>query len=281
MNFDLVLTTDAGRAPAGTAPEGTPWVHRTFTPGAGPRWRAIAEMLAANEAAWQEADHMLILADDVEIGATAVSELFRVMRTCELRIAQPSLAWSSHFADPTTLHNPCFVFRHTNRVDTAAIAFSTDALRQCLPLLREVPDAALLARLLPAMQDDPLAAAVIVDAVQALRTAPAAPEEFDEPTWPAALQVDGPHRESSYSWGGLNLRGQYVCLFTESRDEFLGGLAAGYACAVQEAQPIGEVFLTHFARSLETAPGPLELRPPVPPTPALRPSPIIDHRATA
>jgi len=277
MTFDLVLSSAACKPPAGTPQGGTPWIHRTFELGAGPRWRAIAEMLARNEAVWKDAGCVLILADDVEIGATAVSELFRVMRTCELRIAQPSLAWSSHFVDPTTLHNPCFVFRHASRVDTAAIAFSTAALRQCLPLLREVPDAAVLARLLPASQDDPLAAAVIVDGVQAQRTAPPAAEEFDEPAWPAALQGDGPHREGAFSWGGLGLRGQYVALFTETRDEFLGSLAAGYACAVQEAQPIGEVFLTHFARSLDTPPGPLELRPPMP---ALRRSPIVDHRVS-
>lgn len=278
MSFDLVLTSAAGKAPAGTPPAGTPWIHRTFELGTGPRWRAIAEMLARNEAVWKDAGCVLVLADDVEIGATAVSELFRVMRTCELRIAQPSLAWSSHFVDPTTLHNPCFVFRHASRVDTAAIAFSADALRQCLPLLREVPDAAILSRLLPASQDDPLAAAVIVDGVQAQRAAPPAPEEFDEPAWPAALQGEGPHREGSYSWGGLGLRGQYVCLFTETRDEFLGSLAAGYACAVQEAEPIGEVFLTHFTRSLDTPPTALALRPP---TPRLRRSPILDHPTTA
>jgi len=278
MSFDLVLTSTTGIAPAGEPLPGAPWVHRTMTLGPGPRWRAIAEALAAAPEAWAEAGCVLILADDVEIGATAVSELFRVMRTCGLRIAQPSLAWRSHFADPTTLHNPCFVFRWANRVDTAAVAFSAEALRQCLPLLREVPDPATLARLLPAMQDEPLRAAVIVDGVQAQRTAPPAPDEFDEPRWPAVLDVDGPHRESSFSWGGLGLRGGFVGLFDETRDEFLGSLASGYACAVQDAAAIGEVFLQHFSRSLEPAPQALSLKPPVP---KLRRSPIIDHRATA
>ncbi len=278
MSFDLVLTSTAGIAPAGTPLAGAPWIHRTLELGDGPRWRQVALALAADPALWQDAGCVLILADDVEIGATAVSELFRVMRTCGLRVAQPSLAWSSHFADPTALHNPCFVYRHANRIDTAAVAFSADALRDCLGVLHDAPDAAILARLLPTGQDEPLRAAAIVDAVQALRTAPAAPEEFAEPAWPDVLAFDGPHREASHTWGGLGLRGQYVSLFDTTRDEFLGSLTAGYACAVQDPQPIGEVFLQHFSRSLEAAPQPLVLRPAVP---QLRRSPIIDHRATA
>lgn len=276
MSFDLVLTSSSGRAPAGEPLPGTPWQHRTISLAEGPRWREIALALLAEPAAWQDAGFVLVLADDIEIGATAVSELFRVMRTCGLRIAQPSLAWRSHFADPTTLHNPCFVFRHVNRVDTAAVAFSVDALRECLGLLREVPDPALLARLLPALQEDPLRGAVVVDGVQAERLAPAAPEELADPAWPAPLQVEGAHLESSFTWGGLGLRGRYLAMFDDTRDELLGSLAAGYACAVQDPQPIGEVFLQHFARSLEPAPKALSLAPP----PArLRRSPILDHRA--
>jgi hypothetical protein len=278
MSFDLVLTGAAGLAPAGVPLAGAPWIQRALALDAGPRWRAIAEALLAQPELWQDAGCVLVLADDVEIGATAVSELFRVMRTCGLRVAQPSLAWRSHFADPTTLHNPCFVYRHANRVDTAAIAFSADALRDCLPLLRDAPDAALLARLLPAGQDEPLRGAAVVDAVQALRTAPAAAEEFAEPAWPEILQGDGPHREAGFSWGGLGLRGQYTSLFDTTRDEFLGALTAGYACAVQDAQAIGEVFLQHFSRSLEAAPQPLVPRAPAP---RLRRSPILDHRTTA
>jgi hypothetical protein len=275
MSPDLVLTGPAGRAPSGEPLAGTPWRHHALALGEGPRWRAIAEALLAQPAAWQDAGFVLVLADDVEIGATAVSELFRVMRTCALRIAQPSLAWRSHFADPATLHNPCFVFRHASRVDTAAVAFSVDALRQCLPLLREAPEPALLARLLPALQAEPLRGAAIVDAVQALRAAAPAPEEFAEVDWPQELRVDGAHHEASLSWGGLGLRGRYVALFDETRDEFLGSLAAGYACAVQEAQPIGEVFLQHFTRSLEAAPQAVSLAPPAP---RLRRSPILDRR---
>ena len=278
MSIDLVLTGAAGIAPAGVPLAGTPWIHRALALGEGPRWRAIAEALLAQPALWQDAGCVLVLADDVEIGATAVSELFRVMRSCGLRIAQPSLAWRSHFADPVTLHNPCFVYRHANRVDTAAIAFSADALRDCLPLMRDVPDAAILARLLPTGQDEPLRAAAIVDAVQAQRTAPAAPEELAEPAWPELLCFDGPHREAGYSWGGLGLRGQYASLFDATRDEFLGSLAAGYACAVQDPLPIGEVFLQHFSRSLEAAPQPLVLPAPAP---RLRRSPILDHRTAA
>jgi hypothetical protein len=282
MSFDLVITSDRRGPPAGEQHPEHPWAHGTLPLGDDrPRWRAIAEEMQADAAAWADAGWLLFLADDVEMSAEAVSDLFRIMHSCELRVAQPSLAWQSHFAEPTTLHNPSFVFRWANRVDMAAIAFHADTLRQCLPLLQGVPDEAALARLLPACLDEPLRACAIVDAVEASRTAAPAPHEAAEPAWPAALAVDGAHREPSFSWGGLSLRGTYSSLFDGTRDEFLGGLAAGYACAVQETEPIGEVFLQHFARSIEPAPQALRLGSAPAPTPALRPSPIFDRAAAA
>jgi hypothetical protein len=262
---DLVLTGLRGRVPAGQpAPGAAPWTWRQVDLGDGqvPRWRAIAQALAESPALWQDAGHVLVLADDVEIGATGVGELFHVMRQCELQVAQPSLAWRSHFAEPTALHNPSFLLRHTNRLDLAAVAFSAAALRRWLPWLAALPDTAALARLLPLACDDPLRATAVVDAVQVERTAPAAEAEFAEPEWAGELQADGPHREAAACWGGISLRGRAVSLFDDTREEFLGLLAAGYACAVPEPQPIGEVFLQHFARSLEPAPQPLRLPSP-------------------
>ena len=171
-------------------------------------------------------------------------------------------------------------FTHANRVDTAAIAFSADALRQCLPLLRDAPDAALLARLLPASQVEPLRGAAIVDGVQAQRTAPAAAEEFAEPEWPQALAGDGPHREAGYSWGGLGQRGQYT--FQPVRrdprrvprqpDRRLRLRGAGSAADRRDLP------CSTSRAALEAAPQPLVARAP---RPQLRPSPILDRRATA
>lgn len=281
MSVDLVLTTGAQ-----ALAEGDTWATGTLAlpphdPAA--RWAAVAAELEANAAAWDVVDHVLVLADGVQLTAHAVAELFRIMRQGGLEIAQPSLGWSSHFTTPTALHNPSFVLRFVNCVDTHALAFSTRALRRWLPLMRAFPGDAALARLLTLCHETPLSAAAVVDAVQALRTLPPADHETAPPQWPAPLEATGPHHEAPMTWGGLALRGRCVALFDESREEFLGLLTAGYACAVQEPEPIGEVFLAHFARSLEPPPPAVSLQPCAgsSPPPPLRRSPIIDHTKTA
>lgn len=279
----VLLLGPRGREPLGEAPAGAPgWrvLRLERQPSADTPWAERAAFLAAHPTLWQDAPQLLAWDDDVEISAVAVAELLRVMRQHGLSLCQPSLAWQSHFVDPTTLHNPSFVFRHTSRVDPAVLAIGQAELRRLLPLIQALPGRAALSRLLPACQDVPQAGAAVVDAVQALRTAEPAADEAAEPAWPAALAGDGPQHEGPLSWGGLGQRGQRARLFDDSRETFLGLLAAGYACAVAEPQPIGEVFLQHFARSLAPPPPPLDLRAPAQraTAPALRRSPILDHR---
>jgi len=283
MTTAVILLGPQGQEPIGEAPAGAPaWrIVRMDQPLSADRpWAERAAFLAAHPALWQDAPQVLAWDDDVEIQAVAVAECLRLMRQHGLSLCQPGLAWSSHFADATTLHNPSFVYRYTSRLDTAVLAMGGGELRRLLPLLQALPARAALARLLPACQDVPQAGAAVLDAVQALRTAAPADTEFTEPEWPAVFAADGPQHEASLSWGGLGLRGQRVSLFDDSRETFLGGLAAGYACAVAEPQPIGEVFLQHFTRSLQPPPAALDLRAPDQrgTTPALRRSPIIDHR---
>lgn len=282
---DLVLIGLNGLPPHGDpGPGDVPWALVPLPVPALPAhagggmalWRARVEALMARPALWQHAEHVLWLDDDVEISATGVTELFRLMRLHRLAVAQPSLAWRSHFCDAATLHNPSFMLRHVNRVDPAALAFSQAALRQFLPLLAAVPDPACLARLVPACQPDPLHGAAVVDAVQCQRTrAPADSEMADTPPWPPSLAGAGPHTEAAYTWGGLGQRGQRVGLFDPTREELLGLLTAGYACAVQEPAVLGEVFLQHFLRSLEAAPLPMSFQGPGGQARPLRRSPIV------
>ncbi|MBQ0941963.1 hypothetical protein KAK07_01310 [Ideonella sp. 4Y16] len=279
----VILLGPQGREPIGDAPAGAPaWrIVRMDRPLSADRpWAERVAFLAAHAALWQDAPQVMAWDDDIEIQAVAVAECLRLMRQHGLSLCQPGLAWNSHFADATTLHNPCFVYRHTSRLDSAVLAFGTAALRRLLPLMQAMPSRNALARLLPACQDVPQAGAAVLDAVQALRTSAPADEEFAEPDWPAVLAEDGPQHEAALSWGGLGLRGQRVALFDDSRETFLGLLAAGYACAVAEPLPIGEVFLQHFTRSLAPPPAALDLRAPDQrgSAPTLRRSPIIDHR---
>lgn len=281
--LDWVLTGPGAPTPAQPAglPADAGWQHLRLddTPTGCADW---ARALRRHAGTWRQGGLVLLLSDDVDLAAPAITELFRSMRQHQLAVAQPSLAWHSHFADAATLHNPSFQWRHVNRVDPSALAFRADLLAALLPALDENPDAAQWARLLPALMPDPLHGAAVVDSVQAVRRRAPDEAELAEPAWPARLDVDGPHREPGYSWGGLGLRGQAVSLFDERREEFLGLLTSGYACAVQEPMPIGEVFLQHFLRSLSPAPGPLTrpaAPPPTAPLPALRRSPIVAQRA--
>ena len=148
---------------------------------------AIARHLLHRPALWQDAAFVLCLADDVNIGAAGVDELFRVMRQHGLRAAQPSLAWRSHFVDAATLNNPSFLLRYTNRVDFAAIAFETAALRRWLHLLSALFDAATLARVLPLCCEETSGAR--------RRRRPNAPapaeRQFPAPAWTGALRLTG------------------------------------------------------------------------------------------
>lgn len=287
---DVVLTGPTGIEPTGrdTLPEqGVPWAwgRLPLPAAAGPaRWTALVGLLAQHPALWQDAEYLLLLDDDVQISAADVSTLFRLMREGGLSLAQPSLSWRSHFTDPTTLHNPSFVLRHTNRLDAAALAFSREALQRALPLIQALPHPEQIARVLPAAQAMPWQTAAVVDAVQVERTA----EPCAEPAiWPDEL-AEGPHAEPGTTWGGLSIHGDLVSLFQTTREHCLGLVAAGFAAAVQEPQPIGEVFLQHHLRSLAPPPEPLRLglapasapsSPAHPPLPVLRRSPIVEPAA--
>lgn len=279
---NLVFIGAAGSLPGGETPPGdTPWdcIRLPATTDSATPWRERADTLLAQIAVWQRAPYVLLLDDDVQISAAAISELFRVMRQYDLHLAQPSLAWQSHFVDTTALHNPSFVLRYTNRLDSAALAFSGPMLRASLGLLGAMPQRNALSRLLPACQDPTTRGAAVIDAARAQRTLPTTDAEFADPDWQGLLEPAGPHHEPATCWGGVGLRGQRVSLFDETREEFLGLLTAGYACAVQEPQPIGEVFLQHFVRSLQPVPQAIQALTATAPTPTPRLSPIIDHTA--
>jgi hypothetical protein len=257
---DLVLLSPGAEAPALSVGAETPWVTLQL-PIETADWPAIAAALQAEPEAWADAGLVLVLGPGVRISGEAVVELFRIMRQHGLTIAQPSLTWRSHFVEPVTLHNPSFAWRHTSRIDTRAMAFEASALRRSLPLAASAASAAEFGRLLAATQARPDAGVAVIDAVQAERTTEPAADEWPQDGWPDDA-------EPAVTWGGCGQRGQRVTLFDATREECLGLLTAGFACAVQEPQAIGEVFLAHFVRSLETPPRPIM------PAPAIQPSPL-------
>ena len=276
----VLLFSDQGPAPDGDLPDGqAPFdVLRLQDLGDG-GWPRVLACLLAEPALWQDAEQILLPQDGIALRAAGASELFRVMRQHQLPIAQPSLSWRSHFSEPVCLHNPSFVLHHTNRLEARALAFSRDALAAWLPRMAEWPDAVLLGRLLPALQADPTRGVAVVDTVQCERTLPLSEAETSPPAWPSAWAGEGPWQEPGLTWGGVGMRGQVVHLFDDTREACLGLMAAGFACAVQEPEPIGEVFLQHFLRSLNPAPEAVAPVPAGPAVPRLRRSPIMPASA--
>lgn len=250
---DLVLR---GRTPLSPDPAAT-WECVSLPGLESVAWTDRVAPLVATHPAWRDAGLVLVLADDVEITPTAVTELFRLMRLHGLSLAQPSLAWRSHFVEPVTLHNPSFAWRHASRVDPAALAFAPAALATFCELASHAASTAELSARAAAWGPDPTATAAIVDAVQCVRTAEPAADEWPSPDHPAA--------EPALTWGGLGLRGRRVSLFDDTREECLGLLGAGVACAVQEPHAIGDAMLQHFLRSLDPPPAAAHEAAPVAP----------------
>lgn len=290
----VLLFSDQGPAPDGELPDGLQAFDVLRLQGLGDGgWPLLTQCLLDQPELWQDAEQILLLQDGVQLGAAGASELFRVMRQHDLSVAQPSLSWRSHFSEPVCLHNPSFIWHHTNRIETRAMAFSREALRAWLPLMARYPDPVLLARLLPAVQADPSRGIAVVDTVQCDRTEALTDAEMAAPAWPDGETGTGeppggsesPLQELGLTWGGLGPRGQMVHLFDETREACLGMVAAGFACAVQEPEPIGEVFLQHFLRSLGAAPEALTLPAATPMSaaaavaPRLRRSPILPQQA--
>ena len=110
-------------------------------------WADIGDALAHLAPQWLAAEQVLLLMPGMQMDASQALALFEVQRRHGLALAQPSLSWDGYFADPCTLHNPAFVYRHTNRLDPHALAFSREGLQACLPVMGALPAAAAWARL--------------------------------------------------------------------------------------------------------------------------------------
>lgn len=220
-------------------------------------WRQLAPALLERAAIWESCELVLVLTDDVSIGASEVTELFHVMRANHLTLAQPSLSWQGHAVDITTRHNPAFTFRRTSCVDSAALAMSSAQMRDMLPLMAALPEPMLIARLLPACQSDPVAGAAVVDSVQAMRQAP--PTGHEPPaSWPDALQRGGSHLEGAYAWSGQTAAGLALSLFEDSCTTFIGQLAMGFATQGPDPDALGRLLMAHSARSNGPRPQPVQ-----------------------
>lgn len=229
---------------------------RVFEVTAGaPPFAKLHAVLTASMDDWREGGHVFFAADDLDATPEEIEQTFASASARALAVAQPSLGWRSHFESVTTLHNPGLELRYVSRVDTGALCVTTAHLLEILPLFEADPWGAALGQILPALQAQPSRGAAVIDAVQVLRTQPiAAPSDEALQMGAAIVERLGVTLEGDYSWGGVDRDGKTLSLFDETREHFLGRLLCGYATAVQDPQPLGEVLVSHLVRSLDKAP---------------------------
>jgi len=232
------------------------------------KWQVLFEALKDTGRQWAQYRHVFLPDDDLDITPEEIEALFSIAEEEGFALCQPSLGWRSHFTEAISLHNPLFRWRSVNAVDFAAPCFEAQALAQAVPLFAQDPTASLLGRVIPARLAKAHRVTAVVDAVQVLRTQAhqAEPAPLSETLAAEAAALEA----GEFNWGGMGTRGQRLSLFSDAREAFLGALVTGYACAVQEAQVLGEVFLQHFMRSLEPPPAAFEPAS----RPSLRRSPI-------
>lgn len=250
------------------------------------KWATLAALLSLTAEQWASYDYVFLPDADLEASSDEINRLFDAAAAHRLALCQPSLGWRSHFRHPVSLHNPSFTLRQVNSIDLAAACFDATFLRSVLPMLALDPHGQVLGRVLPQMLRAAKQPCAVIDAVQVFRTS----EPLDRTLEHTAAELLSRFtlRDDEISYGGIGARGQRVSLFDSTREECLGLLVTGYACAVQEPAPLGEVFLQHFLLSLDdveaatayAGANAVPASPAQPPSGALRPglraSPVME-----
>jgi len=261
MPQDLVVIGPRGQVPFGDE-KGSPrpWkvLQLTEPLDSEQPWCQMAPALMARFCDWESCGLVLTLTDGVTISADHVTELFRLMRAHDLTLAQPSLSWNGDAIDITTRQMPSFLFRRTSCVDSAALAMSSTQMRDMLPLMAALPAPALIARLLPACQSDPMLGATVIDAVQALREPRRLAREPLPPVWPEPLRRGGSHLDGAFTWSGQTVAGLYLGLLDESSRYFIGQLALDLASLGLAPELIGQFLMAHSTRSHGARPLPVQ-----------------------
>lgn len=136
------------------------------------KWPRVADLLAADPAAFERWDAVWFPDDDVAVDAPTVERFFALFHERRLALAQPALTDDSFWSHELTLACPSFSLRYTNFVEVMAPAFSRDALRTCAPTFGQSRSGWGLDFAWTRLLGDPRDAIAIVDATPMRHTRP-------------------------------------------------------------------------------------------------------------
>jgi hypothetical protein len=222
----------------------------------GPKWPALAKLIAATRDAWNAYDYVWLPDDDLATTAADIDRMFELSAALELDLAQPSLSWDSYFSIPLTLHNRAYRVRFTSFVEPMAPLFSRRLLERALPTFSESISGWGLDYVWPRLLANPLRQCAILDRIQVRHTRPVGgpnyafnrtagveprKEMFD------LLRRHGMAQPVQLNYGGIDAEGRVEDLFDPKSDAFVARLASGYA-ELQGGDPalVGAVFLDHL-----------------------------------
>ncbi len=136
------------------------------------KWPRVAELLAADPAAFERYDAVWFPDDDLAIDAGTVERFFALFHAANLALAQPALADGCYWSHELTLATGSFALRYTNFVEVMAPAFSREALRACAPSFSASRSGWGLDYAWPRVLGNPVDAIAIVDATPMVHTRP-------------------------------------------------------------------------------------------------------------
>jgi hypothetical protein len=254
-NWSLVVACDPGGAAAfqGRADLVAP------VPAAGPRWPALAALLAARPDLWQGFELLWFPEPGLEIDPALVDSYFEIVAALGLHLSQPAVHWDGHPGNAWAGHNAQFHLRYTNYIGAAAPCLSREFLGRVLAQAGAL--AGPLEFALPRLLGEDPRRCALLDAIQVRRAAD------EEEAWqlgagtPAAAEGDA----LPLSYGALDRDGKTLSLFDDSAAQLIRGLRAGLAAEGTGVPPamIHALVVAH-ERARSAAPAPARATPPTP-----------------
>lgn len=161
-------------------------------------------------------DYICFMDEDLRMSADQITGCFGLAAEYRLKIAQPALAWGSHFSYAATLRQPQFRLRFVNFIEMCCPIFRRDVLATIAPLYHSGLESGIDLIWCNAVAEGPRDFAVI-DAFPALHTRPVGGKASDngfadvhgyEAHILAALARYGVLRHRMASYEGLRLDGR-------------------------------------------------------------------------
>ena len=163
--FDVLLSSFAPLPDLHDSP-GVTVEHRP-----GPKVAGYSGILRDHAARLARYDYVCFMDEDLRISADQIAGCFALAADHRLKIAQPALAWGSHFSYAATLRQPQFRLRFVNFIEMCCPIFRRDVLATIAPLYHSGLESGIDLIWCNAVAEGPRDFAVI-DAFPALHTRP-------------------------------------------------------------------------------------------------------------